>query len=127
MVEVWRDIKGYEGQYQISNLGRVKSLQRWSGTQFYNREKLLNLHINKKNGYVYVWLSKNGKGKNIRVHRLVAEAFIENLNNYTDINHKDCDRTNNNVENLEWCTRSYNIKYSFEKGKAKSNFIKQHK
>ena len=122
MNEIWKPIKDYEEKYEISSLGRVKSLQRWSGTKFYNREKLLSLYTNKKNGYVYVWLNKNGKGKNLRVHKLVAQTFIENPNNYTDINHKDCDRANNSVENLEWCTRSYNIKYSFKYGKAKSNF-----
>lgn len=121
MNEIWKDIKGYEGKYQVSNLGNIKSLQRWSGSQYYNREQILKPYINKRNGYVYIYLMKNNKGKNIRVHRLVAEAFLENKNNYTDINHKDCNRTNNCVNNLEYCTRSYNIKYSFEKGNAKSN------
>ena len=121
MREIWKPIKNYEDKYEISNLGRVKSLQRWSGTKFYNREKVLNLYTNKKNGYVYVWLTKNSKGKNFRVHRLVAETFIKNPNNYTDINHKDCDRTNNCINNLEWCTKSYNVRYSFKYGKAKSN------
>lgn len=125
MNEIWKDIDGYEGKYQISNLGRVKSLQRWSGTKFYNREYILNNYVNKKNGYVYVYLTKNNKSKNIRLHRLVAQAFIPNPNNYLYINHKDCDRTNNNVENLEWCTASYNVKYSFTNGKAKSNFRKR--
>lgn len=125
MNEIWKDIDGYEGKYQVSNLGRVKSLQRWSGTKFYNREYILNNYVNKKNGYVYVYLTKNNKSKNIRLHRLVAQAFIPNPNNYLYINHKDCDRTNNNVENLEWCTASYNVKYSFTNGKAKSNFRKR--
>ena len=127
MVEVWKDIIGYEGKYQVSNLGRIKSLQRWSGTQFYNREQILKTYTNKRNGYVYVYLMKNNKGKNIRVHKLVAQAFLINDNNYTDINHKDCNRTNNCVDNLEYCTRSYNIKYSFEKGCAKSNLLNWNK
>ena len=96
-IEMWKDIPEYEGKYQVSNLGRVKSLQRWSGTKYYNREYILNNYVNKKNGYVYVYLTKNNKGKNIRLHRLVAQAFIPNPNNYLYINHKDCDRTNNNV------------------------------
>ena len=124
-IEIWKDIPEYEGKYQVSNLGRVKSLQRWSGTKYYNREYILNNYVNKKNGYVYVYLTKNNKGKNIRLHRLVAQAFIPNPNNYLYINHKDCDRTNNNVNNLEWCTASYNVKYSFKYGKAKSNFKKK--
>ena len=121
MNEIWKDIKGYEGKYQVSNLGRVKSLQRWSGTKYYDREKILSSCINKHNGYAYVYLMKNNKAKNVRVHRLVAEAFIDNPNNFPEVNHIDCNRANNNVNNLEWCTRSYNIKYSFEKGNAKSN------
>lgn len=124
-IEIWKDISGYEGKYQVSNIGRVKSLQRWSGTKYYNREQILKNHINKRNGYVYVYLTKNNKSKNVRLHRLVAKAFIPNPNDYDDINHKDCNRTNNNVDNLEWCTRSYNIKYSFKYGKAKSNFKKR--
>jgi len=124
-VEIWKDIPEYIVKYQVSNFGRVKSLQRWSGTKYYNREYILNNYVNKKNGYVYVYLTKNNKSKNIRLHRLVAQAFIPNPNNYLYINHKDCDRTNNNVENLEWCTASYNVKYSFTNGKAKSNFRKK--
>lgn len=123
MNEIWKDIQDYEGKYQVSNLGRIKSLQRWSGKKFYNREKILTPYINKKNGYAYIYLTKNNKGKNIRVHRLVAKAFLDNSNNYSDVNHKDCNRTNNNVNNLEWCTRSYNIKYALKYGIAKSNLI----
>ena len=121
MNEEWKDIKGYEGKYQVSNLGKVKSLQRWSGTKFYDREYILNNYVNKKNGYVYVYLTKNNKSKNIRLHRLVAEEFIPNPNNLPQVNHKDCNKENNNASNLEWCTASYNVKYAFEYGKAKSN------
>ena len=125
MIEIWKPIKNYEGKYEISNFGRVKSLQRWSKTKFYNREKMLTPYINKRNGYAYIYLTKDNKGKNVRIHRLVAEHFIDNPNNYQDINHKDCNRANNRVDNLEWCTRSYNVKYSFTNGKAKSNFRKK--
>ena len=127
MNEVWKPIKDYEGKYEISNFGIVKSLERWSGTKFYKREKMLNLHTNKRNGYVYVWLNKNGAGKFIRVHKLVAETFLNNDSNYTDINHKDYNRTNNNVTNLEYCTRSYNIKHSYENNNRKSNLVKWYK
>ena len=84
MKEEWKDIKGYEGLYQVSNLGRVKSLNyRRTGN-----EKILSLRKH-KNGYVYIGLSKNGKTKHLRVHRLVAETFISNPNNYLEVNHKD--------------------------------------
>ena len=106
MNEVWKNIDGYEGKYQISNLGRVKSLQRWSGTKYYNREQILNNYVNKKNGYVYVYLTKNNKSKNIRLHKIVANAFILNPNNLPQINHKDGNKQNNYFENLEWCSCS---------------------
>lgn len=102
MNEEWRDIKGYEGKYQVSNLGRVKSLN-------YNREKILKPR--NSNGYLRVELHKKGKGKNCLVHRLVAEAFIENPNNYPIINHKDENPSNNIVSNLEWCTYKHNNNY----------------
>lgn len=118
MNEIWKDIKGYEGKYQVSNLGRVKSLQRWSGTKYYNREYVLNNYLNKNNGYVYVYLTKNNKSKNIRLHKLVAEHFIDNPNNYSQINHIDGNKENNQANNLEWCDSSYNIKDMYKrKGK----------
>ena len=113
--EIWKDIVGYEGKYQVSNLGRIKSLQRWSGTQYYNRKQLLSLYTNKRNGYVYVYLTKNSKGKNLRVHKLVAEAFLENPNNYSQVNHKDGNRQNNSTSNLEFCSSSYNIKDMYKR------------
>ena len=97
-MEYWKDIKGYEGLYQVSNLGRIrkenKIISPW--TQL---------------GYKIVVLWKNKKCKKFRVHRLVAEAFILNPNNYTQVNHKDEDKSNNSVENLEWCTQKYNNSY----------------
>lgn len=114
-VEIWKNIPNYEDKYQVSNLGRVKSLQRWSGTKFYNREYILNNYVNKKNGYVYVYLTKNNKNKNVRLHKLVAENFIDNSNNYKQINHIDGNKQNNNVENLEWCNSSYNIRDMYKR------------
>lgn len=102
IIEEWLPIEGYEN-YQVSNLGRVKSLK-------YGKEKILS-QCRLKNGYLYVVLCKNGKMKGFRVHRLVAMAFLENPNNYTCINHKDEDKTNNCVDNLEWCTQKYNSNY----------------
>lgn len=129
-VEIWKDIPEYEGKYQVSNLGRVKSLQRCGGTRFYNREYILNNYVNKKNGYVYVYLTKNNKSKNIRLHRLVAQAFIPNPNNYKQINHIDGNKENNCVDNLEWCDSSYNIKDMYRRrGKYDNddNIIKKYK
>lgn len=105
MNEEWRDIKGYEGLYQISNLGRVKSL----GNNKSKKEKILKPR--KTCGYLNVVLSKEGKRNSYQVHRLVAQSFIPNLNNYKEINHKDENKSNNCIENLEWCTREYNVNY----------------
>lgn len=116
--EVWKDIDGYGGQYQVSNLGRVKSLWRYHSVGVTSRrtkkifeEKIL-IPTDNGNGYKIVGLQKDYKRKNFYVHRLVAEAFLENTNNYTYVNHKDYDRANNNFNNLEWCTAKENINYS---------------
>ena len=111
MREEWRDIKGYEGKYMVSNLGRVKSLN-YSNT---GKEGILNARDNGK-GYLRVILWKDGKDKKYRINRLVAQAFIPNPDNLPEVNHKDEDKTNNRVDNLEWCSRQYNIEYS--QGKA---------
>ena len=104
MEEIWKDIKDYEGHYQVSNLGRVKSIK-------FGKEIILKQHINIKGGYYYVCLLKNGKHKNYYVHRLVAEAFIPNSYNLPQVNHRDENKLNNNVDNLEWCTNEYNHNY----------------
>jgi len=106
MKEIWRDITGYEGKYQISSDGRVKSMN-------YNhkgRAKILKPTIN-NTGYKKVNLYNNGKAKIVFVHRLVAEAFIPNPNNMPVVNHKDENKLNNQVDNLEWCTIGYNVTY----------------
>lgn len=98
MEEIWKDIEGYEGKYQVSNTGEVKSLNyRGSG-----KTKLLRQTAD-KDGYKCVIFCKNGKVKGYKVHRLVAIAFIPNPNSLPIINHKDEDKTNNCVDNLEWC------------------------
>ena len=106
MIEEWRDIKGYEGKYQVSNLGRVKSLN-YNHTK---KEKILSDSPNTY-GYLYVNLYKNGKGKPFYIHKLVALHFIPNPNNHPIINHKDENKQNNKVSNLEWCTHEYNVNY----------------
>ena len=107
MKEIWRDIKGYEGKYQVSNMGRVKSLN-YKNT---GKERIMKPHDNGR-GYLRVVLCKEGKGKQCRINRLVAQAFLPNPDNLPEVNHIDQCRTNNNVENLEWCTTQYNVEYS---------------
>ena len=100
-------IKGYEGLYSVTKDGKIYS---------HIKKRFLKQSI--KNGYTSVNLYKNKKYKTYRVHRLVAETYIPNLNNYPQVNHKDENRSNNSVENLEWCTSSYNINY----GNRNKNF-----
>ena len=113
MEETWKNIKGYEGLYQVSNTGRVKSL----GNRKTRKEKLKSTR-NDTNGYEKVDLCKNGKIKTFYIHRLVAQAFIPNTNKFKEINHKDENSSNNKVENLEWCTRRYNVNYGSRNKKA---------
>ena len=109
-MEEWKDIKGYEGIYQISNKGRVKSLNRIDSRGRKRNEKILSpTPIN--GGYLHLNLYKNGKKKPYLIHRLVAEAFLPNPDNLPVVNHKDENKLNNNVENLEWCSVEYNNKY----------------
>ena len=112
MIEEWRPIEGYEGLYEVSNTGRVRSLDMYVKGKGYrlHKGKVLSPAKN-KNGYLKVNLHCNGKRKTITVHRLVAEAFIPNSDNLTQVNHRDEDKTNNNVENLEWCDVKYNLSY----------------
>lgn len=108
--EIWKPIKGYEGLYEVSNYGRVKSLPR--GKQWPYRQTHNNIRVQRiKNGYWTVNLSKKNVVKTYLVHRLIAEAFIPNPDNLPFINHKDEVRTNNNIDNLEWCTHQYNCNY----------------
>lgn len=115
MTEIWKDVVGYEGRYQVSNLGRIKRITRitkWisiNGKEAYrlDKEKIFSLEVG-KTGYPIIRLHKNGHKRRVTVHRLVAQAFIPNPQNKPCINHKDGNRTNNNINNLEWCTYSEN-------------------
>lgn len=112
--QYWKDIEGYEGLYQVSNTGKVRSLNyRRTG-----ETKVLKPSTSKL-GYKSVNLCKDGKNKGYLVHRLVALAFIPNPNNYPVVNHKDENPSNNTVWNLEWCTQEYNINYGNCKQKIK--------
>ena len=116
--EIWKDIKGYEGLYQVSNLGRIKSLERKSKTkgnvEYIKKEKVLKERFS--HGYVSVILYKNGTKKNFRVHRLVAKAFLVNPKNLPQINHINFNRSDNRIENLEWVTAKENIQHNFKNG-----------
>lgn len=111
--ELWKDIPGYEGLYQVSNIGNVKSVDRHrpdkNGRYVFHQGKKLTPQLN--DGYMYVILSKDGKQYSCKVHRLVAMAFIPNPENLPYINHKDENKSNNCVDNLEWCSKSYNDRY----------------
>lgn len=114
--EIWKDILGYEGLYQVSNFGRVKSLK-------FGKERILKL-TKDKDGYLIVNLYKAGRIKTVKVHRLVAEAFLPNPDNLPLINHKDEDKSNNIVSNLEWYDVKYNTNYGTRNkriGKSNTN------
>lgn len=107
--EQWKDIVGYEGLYQISNLGRLKSLKRIYSHRIYP-SKILSIRKD-THGYMQAFLYKNNQRKVYLVHRLVAKAFLDNPNNCKEVNHIDEDKTNNKISNLEWCNRNYNVNY----------------
>ena len=116
MSEIWKDIEGYEGIYQVSNLGRIKRLE---GCYYCGHRNEQNKHIQEqimkpyqdKKGYLHIALSNGNERKHYMVHRLVANAFIPNPNNLQFINHKSEIKTENFVENLEWCDAKYNNNY----------------
>ena len=114
MVEIWKDIKGYEGRYKISNTGKVYSCK---------SQKILSQHNWDKYYFVQLW--KNNKPERKKIHRLVAEAFIPNPENKPEVNHIDQNPQNNNVNNLEWVTRNENINAYLKSEKYKQARIKQ--
>lgn len=108
MNEVWKPVKGYEGLYEVSNTGKIR------------RNGYLMSQHQCRNGYLRCKLTKNGKPKMKLLHRLVAEAFIPNPDNLPQVNHVNENKTDNRVENLEWCTCQYNINYGHRKEKVKA-------
>lgn len=116
-MEIWKDIAGFEGLYQVSSYGNVKSLARQAGTAFL-KEKLLRKKMT-QDGYEFVCLSKDMKQSTFRVHRLVATAFVNGDSGLT-VNHKDGNKLNNHVENLEWCDRSEQLKHAYKMGLRKA-------
>lgn len=134
MIEEWRDVEGFEGFYQVSNLGRVRSLDRivpYPNSRYVNgvgkREflgKILKLNTN-KHGYLQVTLRKNGIQTTHKVHQLVAIAFLKKPDFRCVVNHKNSKRDDNQVDNLEWCTQQQNLMHAAEKG-AMSRFENSH-
>ena len=114
----WRSIKGYEGLYEVSDSGQVRSVDRITTG---NRQRKIRGRILKQGlsttGYCICFLSKEGMQKTKKVHRLVAEAFLEKEEGKNIINHKDLNPKNNDASNLEWCTQSYNIRHCIQKGR----------
>lgn len=113
MEEIWKPVKGYEGYYEVSNMGRVRSCDRYvkhySKQRFYKGKLLAENEY--PNGYKYVNLNKDGIHKTALIHRLVAVAFLPNPNNFPEVNHRDENFRNNELTNLEWCTSKYNANY----------------
>lgn len=116
--EYYANIKGFEDLYQVSNYGTVKSITHRvnkDGCQLV-KGKILSPFVDRKNGYLCVNLSRGGKYKIYRVHRLVAETFIPNPDHLPQVNHKDCNKMNNHIDNLEWCTQQENIRHAVRNG-----------
>ena len=132
-MEEWRDVIGYEGSYQVSNLGRIKSLDRIisrkDGKTFFKKGGILSIAHNKRVNIYEVPLSIRGKRKMCKIHRLVADAFIPNddPNNKITVNHIDGNRSNNKAENLEWTSYSENLKHAYDKLSRTINATKNKK
>ena len=123
MIEEWRPVIGYEGLYEVSSLGRVRSLDRYDRMNRFCEGRILKSYTY-RGGYLFVQLSSNGKLKHHLVHRLIAQAFIPNPDNLPQINHKDEVKSNNCVDNLEWCDSKYNVNYGTRKIRERNTKLK---
>ena len=124
MEEIWKDIPGYGGKYQVSSIGRVRSM--WRNNQHKDHIGSITVlkQTEREDGYMRVRLTLNGEGTNHYVHKLVAEAFIPNPGNLPQINHKDENKSNNCVDNLEWCDAKYNSNYGTKVERWKPQVVK---
>lgn len=113
MKEIWKDISGYEDMYQISNFGNLRAIKSSSSGE---KSCFIKTPTLTHKGYENISLYKNGKRNFFRIHRLVAEYFIDNPNNYPQVNHIDGNKSNNRVDNLEWCNNSQNMKHAYDNG-----------
>ncbi len=121
--EIWKDVEGYEGRYQVSNLGRIKSLaryiettSRWGGNFYLLRKERIMKPGKSPNGYRIVTFHTDGKPKHFTVHRVVAMCFLPNPNNLESINHKNGNKEDNSAHNLEWCTHQENVLHAYNSG-----------
>lgn len=128
LIEEWRSVCGFEGYYEVSNTGNVRSCDRYVnaklGSKSFLKGEMMKLQKNHK-GYMTVILHKNNKHYSKTVHRLVAEAFIDNPENLPQVNHKDTDKTNNNVTNLEWISNYDNMQHAMQHGCYKNAFTEK--
>lgn len=129
MEEIWKAVPNYEGMYEVSSKGRVRSIDRILQTArglIYKKGNVMHPNVN-NSGYYYVCLCGKQKHWYAKVHRLVAMAFIPNPNNFPEVNHKDGNKLNCSVENLEWCTHSDNHKHSYKMGLSKLSIAQKAK
>ena len=124
LIEEWKDIEGYNGLYQISNLGKIKSFRKSSKCKS-NNGYIINPGVD-NNGYLVCVLNNNGNRKTYKIHRLVALAFIPNPNNYSDVNHKDENKSNNRIDNLEWMSHKNNMNYGTLKERIRTYHKTKH-
>ena len=126
-METWKDVVGYEGLYQVSDAGRVRSLDRVDRFGRTHVGRILRPTV-QRNGYIFVNLSDRGRQKHALIHRLVAECFVENVHCFNEVNHINEDKADNSASNLEWCVHKYNMNYGTARARtAKAQGRKVHK
>lgn len=123
--EIWKDVVGLEGAYQVSNLGRVKGLERKTRNGCVYPERILS-GCKSQDGYIVVKMRIDMSEYRRYVHRMVAQAFLPNPDNLPQVNHKDENKTNNRIDNLEWCTLKYNIEYGTARKRSQETFKQKH-
>lgn len=125
MSEIWKDIKDFEGYYQVSSLGRIRSLDRvkstYGGRSYAIKGAIKSIRLNNISGYSQITLSKDGKKRVFTIHRLVGLNHIPNPNNLPELNHEDGNKQNNAVSNLKWCDKNYNHQHACKTGLWKMN------